>query len=335
MVLCGSVSSWIEKNILKSAGFVGRCSWHFRLQPLTLAESTSFWGKRGQGMSLREKLHVMAVTGGIPGYLREVDPNLTAETTIERLCFHPSGMLFHEFERIFHDIFARRAASYREIVATLVTGPKTLQGVSKALGRKRGGSLGDALEELDQAGFLQRDLPFDPATGKDRQRGTRYRLADNYLRFYLKYVEPVRSRVEKGLYQRTSLENLEAWETIMGLQFETLILGSLNAVYDRLGLERVVVLNAGPYIQTKTQRRKGCQVDLLIRTKAAVYVVEMKFRKVIGVNVMEEMREKVQRLRLPRGTSVRTVLLYEGDLPKEIQTADYFDFLVPVKDLIT
>ncbi|MCW1884206.1 hypothetical protein OKA04_05650 [Luteolibacter flavescens] len=38
LVLCGSVSSWIEENILNSTGFVGRCSWQFHLKPLPLAE---------------------------------------------------------------------------------------------------------------------------------------------------------------------------------------------------------------------------------------------------------------------------------------------------------
>jgi hypothetical protein len=33
VVLCGSVSSWIEENILNNTGFVGRCSWQFQLTP--------------------------------------------------------------------------------------------------------------------------------------------------------------------------------------------------------------------------------------------------------------------------------------------------------------
>lgn len=36
VVLCGSVSSWIQENILKQTGFVGRCSWEFSLPPLSL-----------------------------------------------------------------------------------------------------------------------------------------------------------------------------------------------------------------------------------------------------------------------------------------------------------
>ncbi len=46
LILCGSVSSWIEENILKSTGFVGRISVDMVLEELSIAESGEFW--RGQ-----------------------------------------------------------------------------------------------------------------------------------------------------------------------------------------------------------------------------------------------------------------------------------------------
>jgi AAA+ ATPase superfamily predicted ATPase len=44
MVLCGSVSSWIEKNILSSTGFVGRIDLVLSLEELSLTECNQFWG---------------------------------------------------------------------------------------------------------------------------------------------------------------------------------------------------------------------------------------------------------------------------------------------------
>ncbi|PAW70562.1 MAG: hypothetical protein B9S38_07615 [Verrucomicrobiia bacterium Tous-C4TDCM] len=237
-------------------------------------------------------------------------------------------MLFHEFERIFHDIFTRRAATCREIVRTLVGGPKSLQQIGKALQRERGGSLGDSLTDLELAGFIRKERLFDPATGKTRPRDHRYRIADNYLRFYLKYIEPAKERVIKGLYQRAPVETLEAWDTIMGFQFETLVLDSLDLVFERLGLKNRAVLNAGPYAQGKTLRQQACQIDLMIRTRQAIYVVEMKFRRHTGIEVIDEVREKVARLKLPKSQSVRTVLIHTGELDPAIEASDYFDYLV-------
>jgi AAA+ ATPase superfamily predicted ATPase len=328
LVLCGSVSSWIERNILNSTGFVGRCSWHFHLRPLPLDECAAFWGRRSSRVTAGEKWRMLAVTGGVPGYLEQILPTVGAEENIERLCFHPGGMLFHECGRIFHDIFTRRAETYHDICTTLADGPRTLQEIGKSLGRKRGGSLGDALHELELAGFLRKDAFFDPATGETLARRHHFRIADPYLRFYLKYVEPHLERIRKGLYQRVPIESLEAWDTIMGFQFETLVLDSLDLVIDRLGLKNRAILNAGPYAQRRTQRLQACQIDLLIRTRPAIYVCEMKFRRKVGVEVIDEVREKVARLKLPASLTVRTALIHSGERSSTIDEADYFDHLI-------
>jgi uncharacterized protein len=334
VVLCGSVSSWIEDNILNNTGLIERCTWQFRLGPLVLPECVQFWGKRGQRISAAEKLRLLAVTGGVPRYLEEIQPSRTAEQNIADLCFNPAGMLFNEFDSIFHDIFTRKAASYREIVRTLVAGPRSVEQISDALDRARGGSLSAALTDLELAGFIARDIPFDPETGRARPREVRFRLSDNYLRFYLKYIEPMKPRIAKGLLKNSELESLEGWETLMGLQFENLVLANLELLLAHIGLSKRLVLNAGPYAQKPTLRRKGCQIDLLIRTRRSLYVFEIKFRQHIGATIAEEVQEKVRRLKLPAGQSVRTGLIYCGSLAAAIEAQDTFDFLVPAEALL-
>lgn len=338
LVLCGSVSSWIEKNILNSTGFVGRVSWKFDLGPLPLQHCNAFWNehekRRVRRTPARDKLCVLAVTGGVPRYLEEMDPRQSAEQNIERLCFHRGGLLFNEFDQIFHDIFTRKAETYRAIVRTLVGGPRTVSQIGKALGRISGGSLSEALNDLDGAGFISEDRSFNPDTAKDLARTLRYRLSDNYLRFYLKYVEPKKAVIEKGLYQRVPLESLEAWDTIMGLQFENLVHNSRAELMSILGLGNVIVKNIGPYFQNQTQRRQACQIDLLIRTASSLYVVENKLRKNIDRKVIDEVREKVKRLKISRELPVRTALVYQGKLDPEISRADFFDHLVNFEQLL-
>lgn len=334
VVLCGSVASWIEENILNHTAIVGCCTWQFRLGPLLLPECVQFWGKRGQRISTAEKLRLLAVTGGVPRYLEEIHPSRTAEQNIADLCFNPSGMLFSEFDSIFHDIFTRKAATYREIVRTLVEGPRGVDQISEELGRARGGSLSAALTDLELAGFITRDIPFDPETGRARPSDARFRLSDNYLRFYLKYVDPVKHRIAKGLLKNTQLETLDAWDTIMGLQFENLVLANLDLLLAHIELNKKLVLNAGPYAQKQTLRRKGCQIDLLIRSRRSLYIFEIKFRKRIAASVVEDVQEKVKRLKLPAGQSVRTGLIYCGELDPTIDERDDFDYLISAEALL-
>jgi len=339
LILCGSVSSWIEENILNSTGFVGRVSWQFKLQPLPLHHCNAFWTEREKNKAkptpTRDKLRLLSVTGGVPRYLEEIDPRKSAEQNIESLCFHKSGLLFNEFDQIFHDIFTRKAGTYRDIVRVLVDGPRSVQQISKSLERIRGGSLSTALHDLDGAGFIQEDRSFNPNTAKDLARTLCYRLSDNYLRFYLKYVEPKKSAIRKGIYQRVPLEALEAWDSIMGLQFENLIHNSRDEILSLLGLRNTTIENLGPYFQTKTKRRQACQIDLLIRTASAIYIVEAKARKKIQPSVIDEVREKIKSLSIARDIPIRTALVYEGELAPSITGADFFDHLITFEQLLT
>ena len=83
-VVCGSASAWIEKNILSSTGFVGRISYTLTLEELPLSDCNLFWPKN---IAAFEKLKVLAVIGGIPKYLEEIDNKLPAEENIKQLCF--------------------------------------------------------------------------------------------------------------------------------------------------------------------------------------------------------------------------------------------------------
>lgn len=335
LVLCGSVSAWIDRNILHNTGFVGRDSLDILLGELPLRCCDAFWGRQKQRISSSEKLALLSVTGGVPRYLEEIDPGLSADDNIRHLCFHPGGLLFREFEQIFSDVFGKRATAYSEILQTLVDGSRTLTEISASLGKARSGHMTSYLHDLAAGGFIAREVGFDPRTG-NAQRIERYRLRDNYARFYLRYVAPLRSRIEKGLMRgpEASLAQLPGWETIAGLQFENLVLGNLPALKSALGLDSTAVLAAAPHQQRATQRREGCQIDLLLLTKHALYVLEIKRRKQIGTSVVEQVEEKIRRLAVTR-RSIRTALVYHGKLAPQLEADAYFDFLIPFDQLLT
>lgn len=333
LVVCGSVSAWIEQTILRNTGFVGRTSWDIVLEELPLAACDAFWGKARARIHAEEKLTVLAVTGGVPRYLEEIDSRETAEQSIHRLCFRQEGILFREFDQIFSDVFGRRAQAYREILRALVRGSRTLSEISEELGKERSGHMTDYLHDLVVGGFVAKDPVFNPANDQ-QARTEKYRLRDNYSRFFLKYVEPRRARIERGLLQSFSLEQLPEWNAILGLQFENLILNHVSELLRVLDLERTPVLSATPYVQRPTARRPGCQIDLLITTRHSLHVVEIKHRKRIGTSVLREVRDKVDRIPAGARRSVRTALVYEGELEDAVSKEGYFDHIIPFSRLL-
>ena len=107
-------------------------------------------------------------------------------------------------------------------------------------------------------------------------REVRYRLKDNYARFYLRYIEPKKEIVDAGAYRFVSLDALDGWDTIMGLQFENLVLNHYPALVDPLRIGNSLIESAAPYSRMrKGDGVDGLQIDLLLQTKHNNYVVEI------------------------------------------------------------
>ncbi len=63
-------------------------------------------------------------------------------------------------------------------------------------------------------------------------------------------------------------------------------------------------------------------------------VVAVKRKRRIGVAVVKEVEEKVSRLRVCRGVSVRTALVYQGQLAPQIREDGYFSALIDAEELL-
>ena len=332
-VIAASVSAWIQENVLNARAFVGRISLDIRLTELTLQQCKAFWGKAADRISDREILDMLSITGGIPKYLEEMDPSLSVEENARRMCFSQNGYLFRDFDAIFNDVFQSSSHAKRAIVMALADGPASVSDLSERTGIALNGHITADLADLCDAGFVASSEGLNPSTGKPA-RETRYRLRDNYVRFYLKYIEPRKDAIRAGLYRFASLESLAGWDVVLGLQFENLVLNNLPVLAPRLGLGASIVTSAAPYYRKGGKKGDGVQIDLLVQTNKSVCIVEIKRRVRISDSIEAEMAEKVRRLKVGKGKSVRTALVYEGSLSQKVIDDGYFDFLVPVAELL-
>lgn len=325
LILCGSVSSWIEENILKSTGFVGRVSVDIQLGELSLKDSNQFWRGQKNFVSAFEKCKFLCVTGGIPKYLEEMDPHISAEENIHRLCFEKTGFLYREFDQIFSDLFGKQIKHYRKIATTLADKTMSLEELCLKMDIKKGGFVSKRLQNLIISGFVSEIYHWDLHKNK-KGRLKLFRLSDNYLRFYLKYLEPNRTPVIDSLTPFDSLQHLPNWDTVMGLQFENLVLNNIRGVCAILRIPLKDIRAIGPYFQRKTTKQDGCQVDLLIQTRThTLYVCEIKFSMhEIGSKVLEEVRRKVERMTKPKSYTIRPILIHVNGVSTAVREAGFF-----------
>ena len=328
LVVCGSVNAWIKSNILDNTGFVGRFSRDYVLPELELRECLPFWRKAASRVDERTVADILSITGGIPKYLEEMDPGLSADENIRRMCFTSSGILFKDFNEIFSQVFGEASELKRAVLKGLADGPRTGAELAELLGKENNGHFAEHLRELELAGFVASDRGINPLTGK-RTRIDRYRIRDNYTRFYLKFIEPHSIEIENGSYRFTGLEMLPGWNGVMGFQFENLIVNHAMELVPHLHLGGAIVQSAAPYRHERNSRGGGCQVDLLIQTAKAAYVVEVKRQKEIGVEVENQVETAIRRLHVRKGVVVHPVLVYAGALDGEVSGNGYFDALIP------
>lgn len=342
LVLCGSVSSWIQKNILDSTGFVGRISLELVLTELPICDCVRFWRQMADSISSQEVFDMISVVGGVPRYLEEIDPSLTTNENIRRLAFTKSGTLFKDFKQIFADVFGKKAKDKGDILRALAFESKTLTEIAATLRKERNGHLSAALDELEQAGFVERERGLNPATGAELKKDC-YRIRDNYTRFYLRYIEPNSVLIRRGAFSFVSLDALSGWNAVLGLQFENMILNNSAEIIARLGLDRSLVLSCAAYRKAASckgvggcgsEDKGGCQIDLLIQLRQSMYVVEIKRKTEIGLEVVEEVKRKIRRLPNPNGLSVRPVLVYDGKLSPSVRENAYFVALIKASELM-
>lgn len=177
--------------------------------------------------------------------------------------------------------------------------------------------------QQSRVGFVTRDYTWDLENGKE-SRISLFRLSDNYIRFYLKFIEPNKEKILAD-----TMRSLPAsWDSIMGLQFENLILSKNNRlkIYELLGIPLESITQANPFLQTKTIRRQKCQIDFLIQTKeGSLYVCEINYKKdEINSSVIPEVKEKVKKLKRKKYMSCRPVLIHVNGVSESVKKSDYF-----------
>lgn len=191
LVLAGSSQRMMQGLVLDGAApLFGRAQELLKLLPLEP-------GWLAPALAPRTPLaavELWAVLGGVPRYWDLARGKGAARTVLRHLALDRLGPLHAEPDRLLLDDFEdlARVASVLALVAGGAHRPREIAGrlelpmttLARPLGR------------LVDLGLLRRDVPF----GESRQDSKRalYRVADPFLRSWYRFVEPNRSRLERG-----------------------------------------------------------------------------------------------------------------------------------------
>jgi uncharacterized protein YjhX (UPF0386 family) len=187
VILCGSAASWMIQHVVRNRGGLhNRITRKLPLLPFSLHETEAFLKSRNININRYQITQLYMAMGGIPHYLNQAKPGLSAAQIIEKECFTTAGFLYTEFNDLYMALFDS-ADRHLKVIRALAGKPAGLSRgeIIKTCKLQSGGSTTALLEELAASGFITAYKPF----GK-KIKDSIYKLTDAYSLFYLKFIEP-------------------------------------------------------------------------------------------------------------------------------------------------
>ena len=219
------------------------------------------------------------------------------------VCFHPSGLLRDEFNRLYTSLFDS-SDRHVELVRELAKHPQGLTRKDLTSAYKSGGRLTHTLTELEEAGFISIQNPFEKTN-----RDALYRLADEFSLFFLKWMDGKRSTGSFAKKFKTP-----AWHAWSGYALESIAHKHIAQIKAEIGIAQIESEHCCWVHRANKTWPQGAQVDLLIdRADRSINLVEIKFSQgpfTIKKSYAAELRRKVQVFREVTGTPKNVFLTF-------------------------
>jgi uncharacterized protein len=192
IILCTSFAEATERHFQIDGPLYRRRTRELRLAPFTYREAARFFSH----WSPVEQLQGWGLVGGVPSYLNALQGADLGAAAQEHL-LDKGAPLYREAETLLaQEVRGVGPALLRAMLAAIAYGCTEPNQIAQRVGRPITG-LSGALRFLVDYGLVERRWPYTVAN-PERTRQTHYRVADNYLAWWFRFVLPNRSALEQG-----------------------------------------------------------------------------------------------------------------------------------------
>jgi len=203
LVLCGSQISFMEQEVLaERSPLFGRRTAQRRLEPLAPIDALTFFPR----WELQDRVLAYAILGGMPAYLGRFDDGRSVRENLLRECLRPEGYLFDEVLFLLRSELTN-PATYNSILAAVARGVERVGDIALAVGVDSTHA-NKYLSTLRELRLVERDVPMTDPDPLRSRRGT-YRIADRFLAFHFRHIQPHVSLIHAGRGGRVLEEFIE------------------------------------------------------------------------------------------------------------------------------
>lgn len=199
-----------------------------------------------------EAFDAALVTGGLPLICTDWQPGQDLWQFLAESLNNPTSPLLVSAERSLAAEFPSHTQAHT-VLAAIGSGERTFTNIAKAAGDLAATPLNRSLTTLTEKRIVAAELPLSTQPSKDR----RYRITDPYLRFWLRFLGPAMSEIERGRGDLSLDRIRRSWTTWRGRTIEPLI---REALARRLPDDD---LPAAPAIGSYWTRSNDIEIDIV------------------------------------------------------------------------
>lgn len=194
LILCGSSMSFMESQVLgKESPLYGRRTAQFKVLPLDYKETALFH----PNLTDEDNSLIYGITGGVPHYINKLDVHDSVDDALLENLFDRSSYLYEEPANLLkHEL--REPAIYNAIIKAIAEGASRLNDITTRVGEETS-VVSKYLKTLIDLGIVKKETPLTEKPGKK----TIYLLADNFFRFWYRFVPVNASAIDSGRIAKT------------------------------------------------------------------------------------------------------------------------------------
>lgn len=332
LILCGSAPSFMINQVVHSKALYNRSQFEIHLMPLSLKDTALMLSSR----SKREIMDAYLTLDGIPEYLKRINQKSSILLGICAQAFKKDSFFSTEYKRIFISSLAD-TTHYIEIVEFLSKAHyATRVEIAKHIGIKPGGTLTNLLKDLKLCGFIEEYHSYHQLNSTTL---VRYSIADNYLRFYFKFIKPIEKQIALGKFNTKPTQALkqDTYYKWLGYSFERFCHKNNFVIAKLLGFSGIHY-ECGPYFsKTLEKTTKNFQIDLVFnRADQVLTICEVKYlQRKVDNSIIEEFERKLSLLPNPKNRTIHKVLITSMGATDQLIKQHYFDEILTLEDFFT